>query len=275
MKDDILRHGDTPTQTLLQSFLDVNGERLIATAGGALVAGVLALAGGAPANATVIVTPRVIVVPRVVVPPRPVVVPRVTPVPHAVEVAPSVAPHPVEVVPHPSTVPLPKPAPRAANAPLPVDESVALVAPIPQAAPRPAAPIAQPVKEDRQEDDGSWFSWPNSWAFWRSSEPATATQVVDDAKKALDDHAPLDQLQAAVDARLDRLHDAARKLDTLQAAVKNVDGLDDDDRLEAIRQAGRDYNGAIDQLGLPDSDAVPEGVLKGSAEAATISSRRW
>jgi hypothetical protein len=98
---------------------------------------------------------------------------------------------------------------------------------------------------------------------------------VDQAKKSLDDHAPLDQLQAAVDARLDRLHAAARKLDTLQAAVKNADGLDDDERRDAIRQAGRDYNGAVDELGLADADAALEDVLKGSSQDTGSSFFKW
>jgi hypothetical protein len=236
--------------------MGMNGERLAATAGGALVAGVLAVAASTSANATtIIIPPHVTIVPRVVVVPRATVVPRPVVVPHVVEVTPAIVPHALEVIPyaaeaapHPSSVPLPIPAPRTP------------VIPIPQAAPRPAAPSAAVQQEEavqQTEESRSWFSWPNSWAFWQSSTPpTTSSQVIEQASKALDDHAPIGQLRAEVDARLAMLHDAVGKLDALQAAIDDADGLDADARQEAIRHAGKDFDQVVEGLDLSVDPAI-------------------
>jgi hypothetical protein len=94
-----------------------------------------------------------------------------------------------------------------------------------------------------------WFS-PWKWAFWRSHSSSTAGGTIDDAKKAIENEAPIETLQHNIDARRVLLEDAVNSLQALKDAVENADGLDADDRAAAIKQASDRYNVDVRMLDL-------------------------
>lgn len=90
---------------------------------------------------------------------------------------------------------------------------------------------------------------------------ATPAQTFDSAREAIDAIGDLKVEAGQIDSRKDRLENAARELENLRAAIANEQGLDDEDRREAVAAAAEIYNEAVAEAGLDfdlaSADAAP------------------
>jgi hypothetical protein len=104
----------------------------------------------------------------------------------------------------------------------------------------------------------SWFS-PKSWWFWHSTRSSsTSDETIEQAKKALENETPVETLRHNIDARRILIEDALRSLESLKSAVDDTDGLNDNERIEAIRAAADRYNVDVNMLDINVKAVVGE-----------------